>query len=169
MNFEDLIRNRFSCRKFKNLEVSEDNVSKILDSARIAPSAKNNQPTFIYVIKTKEGIDKVDLVTPCRYNAPLVFLICSNKDIAFKKDCGYSTYEMDACIAGTHMLLECENLGLNSVWVEMFDSTNVKNVFELEDNLEPIFFLMVGYKEDGVDASPNHLNRKNIDEIVKYL
>ena len=168
MEFEKVIKDRFSTRKFKSDLVNDELITKILEAGRVAPTAKNQQPQKIYVVKSIEGINKIDEVSPCRYNAPLVLLVCSDKSIAWSNG-AYSTYEMDATIVATHMILEATNVGLDSVWVEMFDKTKTKEIFNLEENIEPICLIPIGYKEDGVVPSPMHTTKKNLEDIVKYI
>ena len=168
MDFEKVINERFSTRSFKSDVVSDELITKILEAGRIAPTAKNKQPQKIYVVKSSDGLNKIDQVSPCRYNAPVVLLICSDKSIAWRSG-DYSTYEMDATIVATHMILEATNIGLNSVWVEMFDKKKTKELFNLEENIEPICLIPIGYKEDGVVPSPMHTSKKSLEEMVKYI
>ena len=168
MEFDKVIKERFAARGFKSDTISDELITKILDAGRIAPTAKNQQPQKIYVVKSSEGIKKIDEVSPCRYNAPVVLLICSDKNIAWtNKD--YSTYEMDATIVATHMILEATNIGLNSVWVEMFDKNKTKEIFNLEESIEPVCLIPIGYKEDNVVPSPMHTTKKSLEEMVEYI
>ena len=167
MEFEKVIKDRFSTRSFKNEMVSDELINKVLEIARSAPTAKNQQPQKVFVVKSEEGIKKIDQISPCRYNAPVVLLICSDKSIAWTKE-NYSTYEMDATIFGTHLILSATNFGLNSVWVEMFDKQKTKELFELENNIEPICLIPIGYKNDDFNPSPLHYSRKELSEFVEY-
>ena len=134
MEFEKVIKERTAVRSFKNDQIDNNQLTNICEAGRLAPTAKNLQPQRIIVVQSEEYIEKIDKVSPCRYNAPTVLIVCSNKDEAFKKD-NYSTYEMDACIVATHMMLEATNLGLGSVWVELFDKELLKQKFNLDSNI----------------------------------
>lgn len=81
----------------------------------------------------------------------------------------YSTFEVDATIVATHMILEATNLNIDSTWIEAFDKNEVKDVFNLDNNIEPICIINLGYKTDDCEENPLHKQRKNIDEIVKYI
>ena len=166
MNFEDVIRNRFSTRSFKDEKISKEQLDKILEAGRLAPTAKNIQPQKIYVIESNDALDKINECSPCIYGAKVVLLVCSDKESAFHKE-NYSTYEMDACIVATHMILEATNVGVDSVWVEMFDNDKVKEKFNIKE--EPICLIPLGYKKDDYVPSPMHSIRKDIKEIVEYL
>ena len=165
MEFENVIRERHATRKFQNKVVERDKLEKILEAARLAPTAKNNQPIKILVVENE--IDKIDLASPCRYGAPTVLLICGDKEQAFQKG-EHSTYEMDACIVATHMMLEATNLGVANIWVEMFDEKVLRDNFSLPENLVPVCLIPIGYEEENLPVNPNHLNRKPIEEIVEY-
>lgn len=168
MEFNDVIRKRTATRKFSDRKLSQEDVEKILEAGRLAPTAKNFQPQFIYVVISEEGLKKIDKTTPCRYNAQCCLLVCSDKEIAFHKD-EYSTYEVDATIVATHMILEATNLNIDSTWIEAFDKNEAKNVFDLEDNLEPVCIINLGYKTDDCPENPMHNQRKNLNEVVKYI
>lgn len=167
MEFENVIRERHSTRRFSDRVVDDNTLNKILEAGRIAPTAKNIQPFKIYVIKSQDGIIKLDKATPCRYNAPIVLLICGDKDSSFKKG-DYSTYEMDSCIVATHMLLEATNLGVNNIWIEMFDKDILREEFNIPNNLEPVCLIPIGYETEDCPTSVNHNNRKGLEELVEY-
>lgn len=167
MEFEKVISERFSARKFKPNKVSDDILKKILEAGNYAPTAKNLQPQKIYVVKSEEGLGKIDKASPCRYNAPVCLIVTSDKSIAWSKP-NYSTYAMDASIVATHMMLEATNLGIDNIWVEMFDSDVLKKEFDMGENIEPICLLPMGYRTDDCKPSPMHSKRKSLDEIVEY-
>ena len=52
---------------------------------------------------------------------------------------------MDACIVATHMMLEATNVGIDNIWIEMFDKQELKKEFKLEDVVEPICLIPVSY------------------------
>ena len=169
MKFEEVIKERFSTRMFKNTPIEEEKITKILEAGRLAPTAKNNQPQKIYVISSKEGLEKIDKVTPCRYHAPVCLLVCSDKNIAWTNQENYSSYEMDATIVATHMMLEATNIGVNNIWIRMFERTNVQKEFNLPSNIIPICIIPLGYKEDNCNPSPMHEQRKDLTETVEYI
>ena len=168
MELEEVIKNRFSCRKFGNKKVEKEKLDKILEAGRIAPTAKNFQPVKIYVIQSDEAINKLDNATMCRYGARTVLVICGDKEKAFKED-NYSSYEMDASIVTTHMMLEATNLGIDNIWIRLFDEKILRKEFDIPNNLIPVCLLPLGYKLE--ECKPSHLHeiRKSMEEIVEYL
>ena len=167
-DFETVIRKRTATREFKDQQVEVEKINKILEAGRLAPTAKNLQPQKIYVVSSQEALEKIDEVCPCRYNAPTVLIVCSDKNVAWKKE-QYSTYEIDACIVATHMMLEATNIGIDNIWVEMFDRKELKKLFHLSDNIEPICLIPIGYASNDYAGNPLHNKRKELSELVEFI
>ena len=167
MDFLELSADRFSCRKYKNDPVSQECIDKILEAARLAPTAHNNQPQEIIVVNSEEGLALIDKCTVCHYHAPLSFIICYRKSLAWTRDYdGKSSGDVDASIVTTHMMLEAKALGLDSVWMMYFIPEAVQTEFDLPEDVVPVALLSVGYADDG--ASQNHTKRRDVSEYVTY-
>lgn len=167
MEFDKVIRDRKSTRRFSDKKVDKDTILKILEAGRIAPTAKNIQPIKIYVVESEEGLKSIDKASPCRYNAPVVLVVCGDKNKAFTKG-EHSTYEVDASIVATHMMLEATNVGVDNIWVDMFDRDILRKEFSILDDLIPVCILPMGYKSKICPPSPLHKIRKSLDIIVEY-
>lgn len=168
MEFDKVIRKRTATRSFKNANVSDSKIKEILEAGRVAPTAKNKQPQLVLVAKSKEALEKIDKLTNFRYNAPVVLIVCSDRDIAFENR-ENTCYIIDATIVATHMMLETTNQGLDNIWIEMFDKEQLKKEFNLDGNIEPICLLPIGYKTDSYQESPMHNVRKQLEETVRYV
>lgn len=170
MNFEELIIKRESVRSFSNKKVEEEKLNKILNAGIMAPTAKNLQPIKIYAIKSSEGLEKIDKATRFRFNAQLCLLVCGDKNIAWVNDREYyPALEVDSAIVATHMMLEATNLGVDSLWVRLFDTETLRKEFNIKDNIVPVCLLNLGYRNEDYKGSPFHNKRKNIDDIVEYI
>lgn len=140
MDFLTLARERFSVRSFQPRPVEREKIDRIIEAARLAPTAVNYQPQMIYLLESAEALKKIRSLTRAVYNAPMVFLVCADESKTWKSNMkpGYSTGEMDASIVCTHMMLEAWELGVGSVWVRLFDSREVAREFELPENIKPV-------------------------------
>ena len=167
MNFEDIIRNRTSVRKFSDKKIETEKLTKILEAGRLAPTAKNLQPIKIIVVQNEENLHKLDNATRCRYNANTVLIVCGNKEKSYHKG-DYSTYEMDSCIVATHMMLEATNIGVDNIWIEAFDEKILREELKIPNDLTPICLLPLGYKSNDCPMNPMHSIRKSIEELVEY-
>lgn len=139
MDFLQFARKRYSIRSYSNRKVEDEKINKILQAAMFAPTAVNYQPQKIYILNSSEALQKIRAITKSTYQAPLVFLICSDCNRSWHSPFidAYNSGEMDASIVCTHMMLEAEDLGLGSVWVLLFDPKEVKRVFQLPENIIP--------------------------------
>ena len=168
MNFEDVIRERFSTRSFKDEKVKKEELDKILEAGRLAPTAKNNQPIKIYVIESIDALNKINDCSPCIYGSKTVLLVCADKNNSYHKG-EYSTFEMDASIVATHMMLEATNIGVDNIWIEVFDENILREEFNIPNEFIPICLLPIGYKDENCPTNPNHNLRKDISDIVEYV
>ena len=83
MDFTEVIKNRYSCKKFSDKQVDAQQLTEILEAGRVAPTAKNLQEQHIYVVQSEEMLAKIDKVTPCRYGAPTVLVVAFDKNNVF--------------------------------------------------------------------------------------
>ena len=80
MDFLQLAKDRFSERRFDSRPIEQEKLDRILEAGRIVPTACNYQPQRFVVIKSNEALSILDKVTSYRYNAPVVILVCYDKD-----------------------------------------------------------------------------------------
>ena len=170
MEFKDVIQNRFSCKKFDGQPVDQSSLDAVLAAGRLAPTAKNLQEQHIYVVRSADGIARIDKLTPCRYNAPTVAVIAYNKNNVFTYPGGkHSSGAEDASIVASHMILAAENEGLDSCWVNFFDPDLAARELGLPENEEILMFLDLGHAAEGTKPLPTHTQRKDLSETVSYL
>ena len=64
MNFTDLIKARYSVRKFDPKPIEPEKLNAVLQAARLAPTAVNAQAYHMYVVQSPEGMEKMRTLTP---------------------------------------------------------------------------------------------------------
>ena len=170
MEFKEVVKNRYSCKKYSDAKVEAEKLEAILTAGRLAPTAKNLQEQHIYVLQSEEMLAKVDALTPCRYNAPVVLVVAFDKNNVFtypgdKRDSGVE----DATIVATHMILAAEDEGVDSCWVNFFDPDKAAEALGLPENEEVLMLMDLGYAAEGAGTLPNHASRKPLEETVTYL
>ena len=168
MDFEQLFRERYACRKFSSKKIEKELLDKVLEAARLAPTAKNQQPFKIYVLESDESLKKVDQVSPCRYGAPVVLAFVYNLDEMWKNPNNPTHHSgvEDVAIVATHAMLEAKNVGLDTWWVKYFDNEKFETLFALPSNEKSVLLLPLGYGEIG--PGPMHKTKKNISKLVEY-
>ena len=170
MEFKEVIKRRYACKRFSEKQVSEASLTAILDAGRLAPTAKNLQEQHIYVARTPDMLAKIDAVTPCRYGAPTVLVVAYNRDNVYtypggKRESGAE----DAAIVATHMILAAADEGVDSCWLNFFDPEALAALLGLPENEEILMLMDLGYAAEGAGPLPNHENRKSLSETVTYL
>ena len=168
MDFMELAKSRYSVRSFSSKAINDDELQKILEAGRIAPTAKNNQPQQIYVVKSAINLEKIDKATQCRYGAPVVLIVAYDKNKQWQNPLeeGITSGQQDASIVATHMMLAATELKIGSVWVDMFSPTTVKQLFNLPENIVPVLLMPLGYANEDAKPSPWHEQRKPLSETV---
>ena len=170
MTFQEIISNRYSCRRFTDEQISESALDAILNAGRLAPTAKNLQEQHIYVLQSDEALAKIDSVTPCRYGAPTCLVVAFNKNNVYtypggKRGSGIE----DATIVATHMILAAQNEGVNSCWVNFFDPDELATVLGLPGDEAILMIMDLGYAAEGAVPSENHFSRKSLEETVTFM
>ena len=170
MKFAEVVKNRYSCKKYDEKQISAEQLDAVLQAGRLAPTAKNLQGQRIYVVQSAEGLAKIDELTPCRYGAPTVLVVAFDKNSVFvyPGEEANSGVE-DASIVATHMMLAATNTGVDSCWLNFFDPAAVAKAFNLPENEQVLMLLDLGFAAEGFAPLPNHTSRKPLEETVKYL
>ncbi len=171
MELELVMKERFSCKKFKPIKVEEEKLKKILEAGNIAPTATNAQPQRIYVIESEEGLAKLNAITRCVYGSKTVLLICYDEDEEWKNPLqeGIRAGVEDASIVATHMMLEAYNLGVDSCWINFFPNSKLEEAVGRPKAHRSVLLLDLGYKEEGVGPLPNHEKKKPLEATIKRI
>jgi len=169
MDFEKVITQRYSVRKFQNRHLEKDIIDKILKAGHLAPTGCNFQPQRILVINTDESVEKLKKCTKCHFDAPAAMLVCYNTQETWKSPYnGALSAPVDASIVTTHMMLEAQNLGVGTCWVMHFDPDAMKSEFNIPKNIEPHALLVMGYPHSEAAPHEFHSKFRPLDEVVFY-
>ena len=171
MSFQDLIKERYSCRKYSTKEVEKEKLDAILQAGNVAPTAKNLQPQRIYVLQSKEALERLSKVTFCGYGAKTVLLFAYNSDEDWKNPLqeGVHSGVEDVSIVATHIMLEATEQGLATCWCNYFPNREVEKAFSLGDNEHVVLIMPVGYAAEDAKPSAMHSEKKALASTVKYL
>ena len=166
MDFQELTRKRYSVRAYKPDPVEGDKLARILEAARIAPTAANRQAFRIIVIRTDER--KADLRRiygrDWFVQAPLVLCVCAVPSEGWvRKTDGWNAAEVDATIVMSHIVLAAAEEGLGTCWIAAFDPAAAREVLGLPPDVIPSAFTPLGYAAD--TAGPK--KRRPLDELVR--
>ena len=169
MEFEKLIAERYSVRKFENRHLEKEVIDKIISAGHIAPTGCNNQPQRILVLNTDDAMEKLKNCTRCHFNAPTAMLVCYNKDESWVRPYdGAFSAPVDAAIVTTHMMLAAHNIGVGTCWVMHFDPFKMKEAFNIPENIEPAALLVMGYPAEDAAPIEMHFKTRPIDDVVVH-
>jgi len=159
MEFMDVVTKRRSIRRYKPEPVPDDVLNKILEAARIAPSAGHRQPWHFIVVKdapTKKQLG----VSQWAAEAPLVLVGCVDTAIRSPPLC-----YVDLAIAFEHIVLAAANFGLGTCWIGRLGRDEIiKAVLSIPDHVKVVAVTPLGYP----DETPDPKTRKTLSEIIHY-
>ncbi|MBR2547979.1 MAG: nitroreductase family protein [Eubacterium sp.] len=171
MELANVLRNRFSVRKYKSTPIGDAKLNTILEAGRIAPTAANHQCQRVFVLKSDESIRKIRSITKCAFDAPIVLMIGYDKNEQWENpfESGVTSGEQDASIVAMQMMLKAWDLGIGSCWVNYFPPTETAKAFDIPDNVRIVLLLTLGYADDGVRPAALHSQKKALEETVTTL
>ena len=168
MHFSDLVKQRYSVRKYDSRPVESEKLTMILEAGRLAPTAVNYQPQRILVVQG-EGMEKMKGCSPCIFGAPVCLVVCYDKNASWKSRTGREIGDVDGGIVLTQMMYQAEELGIGSLIVGIYKEPLLRERFAIPENLEIVALLMLGYATEDCEPHPEfHASRKPLNETVFY-
>ena len=171
MDLLKLMGDRYSCRRYSTEAVKEEDILKILEAAKIAPTAHNEQPQRIYVVKSEEGKAKLMKDFKFDFKAPC-YLVCGyNIDEVWRNDLDgdRESGDIDVSIVITHMMLMAEELGLGACWIGRITPELVKKNLNIPENVKVVAVLSLGYHREDDRPAKLHTIYRNNEDLVKFL
>jgi nitroreductase len=160
------VSGRRSIRSYQDGDIEDDKLSRILEAARLAPSAKNMQG-WKFVVVRDGGIRKRLAEACCGQTfagkAPVIIVACGTSP-DYVMAGGQHAYAVDVSIACEHMVLEAYELGIGSCWLGAFNEAEVKSILRIPDYVRVVAVIPFGYAACPASATP----RKSLAEIVSY-
>jgi nitroreductase len=176
------IKSRRSVRKYKQEQISQEELAAILEAGMYAPTAHNDQPWHFTVIQNQELLHDINEKVrkemaaandewvkkmgsnpafQVTYDAPTLIVVSGRKDgIAWQVDCA---------AAIENMLIAAESLNIGSVWLGLlrffFHKEEEAGKLGIPENYQPYYGVAFGYKaNEGEQVAP----KRNMD-IVNYI
>ncbi|UCD04442.1 MAG: nitroreductase family protein [Candidatus Woesearchaeota archaeon] len=153
MEILDIIKSRRTIRNFKDEDISDADLGKILEAGNSAPCAGKLSNWRFIVVKYQK--DKERLAEACFNqewvaNASVLVVICSDggriKGIYGKRGEMYAIQNTAAAIE--NMLIEATALGIGSAWVGAFDPDGIVRVLEIPNYVEIHAVVALGYPNE---------------------
>jgi nitroreductase len=166
MELSEVIQKRYSVRSYKGDPVEEFKLQKVLEAARLAPTATNRQSFQFIVIHTSGREMELSRIYSRAWfvQAPLIICACAIPTEAWVRSDRKNYCDVDVAIAMDHLILAATDVGLGTCWVAAFDPAAAREILGLPESVEPIAFTPLGYANDW----PGEKKRKSLTEIIKY-
>jgi nitroreductase len=160
------ISQRRSVRAYKDTDIGEDKLKRILEAARLSPSSSNRQEWKFIVVKNKETRKKLANAAFGQSfigEAPVVLVACATESKAIMA-CGQPAYTVDVSIACAFMILQAYELGLGTCWIGAFKEDEVKKTLSIPEDVRVVAMTPLGYP----NQPPSEKSRKSLDQIVCF-
>jgi len=166
------IKKRRSVRGYLNKAIPEQVLNRVLEAARLAPTAANKQPFKLILVTDK--LTKAKLVEASKRQtfiaeAPMIIVGCAFPEESYQKIGGTRTSEeIDISIVFDHLMLQAAEEGLGTCWIGAFSEDQVKAILNISSNVKVVGLTPLGYPSGKEFKSGKHLERKPLSKIVLY-
>ena len=165
MDVFQAISKRYSCRSYKAKPIEREKLTKVLEAARLAPSAKNLQDWRFVVVTDAET--KTRLIEAANNQsfiaqAGAILVACSNSD--YVMTCGQPIAPIDIAIALEHIALQAVEEGLATCWIGSFFPEKVRAILNIPEDIAVIELMSIGYPAD--EQPP--IKRKSLEKIITH-
>jgi nitroreductase len=170
MELKKVISSRQSIRVFKDKQISDEIIYKIIDAARKAPSGNNSQPSRYFIVKDQKTKDKLKEIGAIHdtwaYKAPVIIICCSEPKYKKFVEGWDSPDEIralrDVSIASSYLVLRARDLGLGSCYLGWIKPDKIKKVLKIPKDYVIPFVIALGYPK----ITPADRGRKDIKDII---
>ncbi len=158
-SFMQLVQSRRSIRKYQDKPVEREKILQCIEAARLAPSAENVQPWRFIILDDPEVIAQLShqafsgIYSPTRFatKAPAIVVMLAKLDILAnrigKQIQGIQFYLLDIGIAGEHLVLQAQELGLGTCWIGWFNIEKLGKFLKIPRGYKIVALLSMGYPE----------------------
>lgn len=179
-NLSDLIAHRVSCRGYQPTPVPPEQLQQILEAARLAPSACNQQPWRFAVVQNadlrrrivEEGfLPGFNMIWAL--NAPVHIVIGMERSFVTHRIgaqvSGVDYPWIDIGIAGEHLVLAATELGLGTCWIGWIKARQIAKIVGWSRSIKPVVVITLGYSSESESGRLPATRRKPLAELAQWL
>jgi len=175
--FQQLVQNRRSIRKYLDKPVEREKILTCIEAARLAPSADNVQPWRFLVIDdpklkdrlTAEVFSGIYSISSFAGKAPVIIVVLARLDIIAnrigKQIQNIHYYLIDIGIAGEHLVLQAQELGLGTCWIGWFNIRRARKILKIPRRYKIVSMMTMGYYEK---KPSRERKRKPLEDIAWF-
>ncbi len=176
MNVLKAIKERRSVRGYLDKAIPEQVLNRILEAARLAPTAANKQPFKLILVADKQIKSRLAEASKNQTfiaEAPIIIVGCAFPEESYQNIGGtHTSEEIDIGIVFDHLMLQAAEECLGTCWIGAFNEQQVKTILNIPSDVRVVGLTPLGYPSEREFKPGNHLNRKQLSKIVlheKYL
>jgi nitroreductase len=163
----EAVQKRKSVRAYEPTPVPVEKLKKVLEAARLAPSAGNAQPWHFIIVMAPDKRKKI--ARGCRFGrflaeSPVVIVGCGDQKASPR------WHAIDTCIAMENLVLAATGEGLGTCWIGTFNEKEIREMLKIPSHLKVVALLALGYSRETLDilGKVAHLIRpkKKLEKIV---
>ena len=162
----DAIRARKSVRSYLDKPVDDATLARVMEAARLAPSARNDQEWRFIAVRDqamRERIAREAAKQPFIAEAAILLACCAETDGRLMT-CGQPAYTIDVAIAVDHLSLAAAAEGLGTCWIGAFDEGLVKKLLGIPPAVRVVQLMPLGWP---VDPAPIAKRRLPMAKILR--
>lgn len=180
-DFQQLIKNRRSIRKFTGESLTPEQVEAIMKAALMSPASKSSNPWQFLLVEDKETLDKLSL---CKKSSSKLLAGCALAIIVLADPLVSDVWIEDSSIASILMQLQAEDLGLGSCWIQVRERFTaegipseeyIRTLFDVPLQLQILSIIAIGNKdqerppfnEDNLQWEKIHIGKFNINQLLQ--
>src|SRR4030042_3282028 len=165
MNVHEAIKKRWAVRNYRPNPVPEESLNKILEAARLAPSAHNKQGWKFIVVKDSSKRKKLSKASGQDFLAKAPIIIAGVAlDPDYIMDSEVPAYAVNLGIAMEHIALSAVEEGLGTCWIGRFSQKEAKEVLKIPEKYKIVALMPIGFPAD--KSTPKF--RKDLKKIACY-
>jgi nitroreductase len=153
---------RRSVRSFLPKPLGREQVERILEAGRLAPSAKNRQEWRFVIVQKKETRQRI---MEASFNqemvgqAPAVIAVCTT-NIDYRMPNGQLSYPVDLAFAASFMVLQAVHEGLGTCCLATFDEQEVREILTVPFSMRVVLLILLGYAAENPEPAPRKTPRQ---------
>lgn len=168
-SLHDLIVSRRSIRRYTDRPIPEDDVTLILQAGLMAPTSKNSRAWKFIAVDDRDTLLKLSECKPGTAHSvakcPLAVVVAI--DVTKSE-----AWIEDASVAASFMMLQAQDLGLGSCWIEIRDryaadgtpsEEIVRDILGMPETITPVCILSIGYKDE--ERKPMNLDKLRWENV----
>jgi nitroreductase len=161
----EAIKSRRSVRAYQAKPIPEDVLKRVLEAARLAPSARNRQEWRFIVVRDAEARRALAEAAKSQdfiAQAPVALAFCAT-EADYVMTCGQKAGPIDCSIALAYVTLAAVTEGLGTCWLGAFDEGQVKKLLGVPAGARVIALSPLGFPAESPGARP----RQPFDAVVR--